>query len=474
MAHDVFISYSSKDKIIADAVCAKLENNQIRCWIAPRDILPGMEYGQALVEAIKKSRAVVLVLSSNSNVSSQVMREIERAVSNEIPIIPLRIENILPSESMEFYLSSVHWLDAITPPIEKHLDKLTDTVVRILGEKVSLEQGAVGFLEKAPPGIAGVPQSGLKSAQSGRKLRPLPLLITALAILLAVIAFTVWGMPLLVGRLAPTPTATSVPTPTPRLTFTLAPSLTPTIMFTPTLAFWTRPADGMAMEYVPEGIFIMGTNSANSGGQLVHNVFLDAFWIDKTDITNAMYSLCVKAGACQAPSQSNSSTRTSYFGNLQYDNYPVIWVNWEDASSYCQWAGARLPTEAQWEKAMRGTDGRPYPWGTSNPNKSLLNYDQNNGDTTTVDSYPSGASPYGALDMAGNVWDWVNDWYGANYFATSPSANPQGPSGGTFRVLRGGAWNNYAISFINSSLRDWQNSGYASNSVGFRCARPSP
>ena len=136
MSHDIFISYSSKDKVIADAVCAKLENNKIRCWIAPRDILPGMEYGQALVDAIKKSRAIVLVLSSNSNVSPQVMREIERAVSNEIPIIPLRIENIQPSESMEYYLSSVHWLDAITPPIEQHLDKLTDTVIRILGRKI--------------------------------------------------------------------------------------------------------------------------------------------------------------------------------------------------------------------------------------------------------------------------------------------------------------------------------------------------
>jgi hypothetical protein len=148
MSHDVFISYCSKDKAIADAVCAKLENNKIRCWIAPRDILPGKEYGQALVDAIKKSRAVVLVLSSNSNVSPQVMREIERAVSNEIPIIPLRIENILPSDSMEYYLSSVHWLDAITPPIEQHLDKLTDTVVRILGGKVSLGEEA-GELPRA-------------------------------------------------------------------------------------------------------------------------------------------------------------------------------------------------------------------------------------------------------------------------------------------------------------------------------------
>ena len=168
MAHEVFISYSSKDKAIADAVCAKLENNQIRCWIAPRDILPGTEYGQALVDAIKKSRAVVLVLSSNSNVSPQVMREIERAVSNGIPIIPLRIENITPSESMEYYLSSVHWLDAITPPIEQHLDKLTDTVIRIIGREVSPGE-KTGDL---PVAQGEVPQSLPKSARSGRKTNP--------------------------------------------------------------------------------------------------------------------------------------------------------------------------------------------------------------------------------------------------------------------------------------------------------------
>ena len=291
---------------------------------------------------------------------------------------------------------------------------------------------------------------------------------------MVVVAFAVWGLPALSARLAPTFTPTAKTTRTPKLPLTLVTSLTPTIQFTPTVTLWTRPADGMAMVYVPAGIFIMGTNSANSGGQLVHNVFLDAYWIDKTDVTNAMYSLCVKAAACQAPGQSSSFTRTSYYGNSQYENYPVIWVNWNDASAYCQWAGTRLLTEAQWEKAMRGTDGRPYPWGNNNPNKSLLNYDQNIGDTTAVDGYPSGASPYGALDMAGNVWDWVNDWYGSNYFAASPSANPQGPSGGTFRVLRGGAWNNNAITFINSSLRDWQTSGYASNSLGFCCARSAP
>jgi len=257
MSHDVFISYSSKDKAIADAVCATLANNQIRCWIAPRDILQGIEYGQALVNAIKISRAVVLVLSSNSNVSPQVMREVERAVSNGIPIIPLRIENIMPSESMEYYLSSVHWLDAITPPIEQHLDKLTDTVARILGGKVSLgekdgelprvgsQRLSVGStqdvfpqpvaslqLEKNLPGMPGVPQTLQKNVRSGQKLKPLLILIIILTGFAAVIAFGVWGMPSLKAALVP---ASSLPqTATETVTHAPTPTLTPTITITQT------------------------------------------------------------------------------------------------------------------------------------------------------------------------------------------------------------------------------------------------
>lgn len=224
MTHDVFISYSSKDKAIADAVCAKLENNRIRCWIAPRDILPGVEYGQALVNAIKTSRAVVLVLSSNSNVSPQVMREIERAVSSGIPIIPLRIEDITPSESMEYYLSSVHWLDAITPPIEQHLDKLTDTVVRILGGDVSPAE-KTGDLPK-PQGEVTQPLP--KSARLGRKPNALPILIIALIVLVAVIAFAVWGLPSIKAALAPDLTPTSPLALNPTASLTPPPGLTPT------------------------------------------------------------------------------------------------------------------------------------------------------------------------------------------------------------------------------------------------------
>jgi formylglycine-generating enzyme required for sulfatase activity len=230
---------------------------------------------------------------------------------------------------------------------------------------------------------------------------------------------------------------------------------------------WTRPADGMTMVYVPEGNFTMGSTNKPEE-QPIHPVYLDAYWIDRTEVTNAMYAKCVQTGKCQPPELNKSTTHPSYYGNPQYADYPVIYVNWMQAQAYCDWSGARLPTEAQWEKAERGTDGRPYPWGNALPSKDLENYNKNVGDTTAVGSYPSGASPYGALDMAGNVWEWTADWFGSTYYANSPASNPLGPSTGIYRVLRGSSWE-YDIS---PTYRRDSNPHIALEDVGFRCARP--
>jgi formylglycine-generating enzyme required for sulfatase activity len=223
---------------------------------------------------------------------------------------------------------------------------------------------------------------------------------------------------------------------------------------------------------IPAGEFVMGSpdGEGNDDERPQHTVYLDAYYIDKYEVTTARYQACVDAGACDALQESSSATRESYFGNPEYADYPVINVTWYQAEAFCTWEGRRLPTEAEWEKAARGTDGRTYPWGNEAPDAGLLNYDGNVGDTTPVGSYPSGASPYGVMDMAGNVWEWVNDWYGEDYYRQSPRDNPPGPATGAYRVLRGGSWYCDDDS-VRSACRGLYSPVSWSYSLGFRCVR---
>lgn len=231
------------------------------------------------------------------------------------------------------------------------------------------------------------------------------------------------------------------------------------------------------MVMVPAGEFLMGSRGdpyAFKHETPQHRVYLDAYWLDRTEVTNALYARCVAGGACQAPRQFRSATRTDYYANPQFAEFPVLYVSWTDAKQFCAWAGKRVPSEAEWEKAARGPDGSVYPWGDAFDASRLNSAEGGPGDTVRVGSHPTGASVYGALDMAGNAWEWIADFYDGNYYALSPPANPRGPADGpppseAIGVMRGGAWNNNL-----RAVRGANRLNYFQRHVGFeagiRCA----
>jgi serine/threonine-protein kinase len=243
------------------------------------------------------------------------------------------------------------------------------------------------------------------------------------------------------------------------------------------------------MLYVPAGPFVMGSDPTDGSAQPEempeHIVTVAAFHVDAHEVTNADYRACVTAAACTAPASASSSTRTAYYTNPAYDDHPVIHVSWAQASTYCAWAGKRLPTEAEWEKAARGgcetptcgaQDEGTYPWGDTVATCDLANgylggFCVPGGDADVVGTRsPSGDSPYGARDMAGNVWEWVADWYLDTYYASSPDTDPSGPANGALRVLRGGSWLQGGAG-LRVAYRYSSHPADNSNQVGFRCAR---
>ena len=222
--------------------------------------------------------------------------------------------------------------------------------------------------------------------------------------------------------------------------------------------------DGAVVVYLPSGDFLMGSDNGESDESPAHSVYLDGFWIYQTEVTNSTYKKCVQAGVCTVP---DISQNTQYY-DLIYADHPMVYVNWYDSDIYCEWAGGRLPTEAEWEKAARGTDGRTYPWGDYFLIEDYANYGAIVGDTMPVGSYPTGQSPYGLMDMAGNVAEWVGDWYDSEYYQSSPSENPTGPDAGFEKLLRGGSWN-LGFEKIQTTSRQNYSPDFSFKFWGFRC-----
>ena len=255
-----------------------------------------------------------------------------------------------------------------------------------------------------------------------------------------------------------------------------------------------NPTDGAAMVWVPAGTFRMGSGlregiraaagrrdwremrdvvwnglrgEADSDEEPARKVFLDGYWIYQYEVTVAQYrQFCAATGRPMPPEPPWD----------WQDNHPVVNVDWDDAAAYAAWAGAALPTEAQWEKAARGPDGRLYPWGNAwDGTKCRNSVDQYNATSSSpVGIFPASAGPYGAHDMAGNVWEWCADWYDGEYYKLAPPRNPTGPATGTARVVRGGSWLNTNPVNFRAASRCGGNPSYWLDSLGFRCVLASP
>ena len=247
----------------------------------------------------------------------------------------------------------------------------------------------------------------------------------------------------------------------------------PTVLPRPTPISGQAP-EGMVL--VPAGEFTMGSNSGDGDEKPVREVYLDTYAVDKTEVTVAAYEQCVNAGGCTTPNTAREMCSGKYGPHNNWthnrSDHPVNCVDWSQAKTYCAWASKRLPTEAEWEKAARGTDGRKYPWGNGQATcRNAIVFEGGMGcgrdSTWPVGSKPSGASPYGALDMAGNVSEWTADWYG--FYDASATRNPRGPSTGSERVLRGGGIGQG--SRARSAGRFSNGPVGASDNMGFRCVQ---
>ncbi len=443
--HRGFISYANEkgdnnntgsDRQIADMICSALECENIRCWIDHRDIMPGEKWVNAMFNAVEQSKIMVLVFSGNANQSQWVEDEVTYALDENIRIIPFRVENVTPRGSLRVLKVRTQWIDAQQPPQPKDLKRLVDAVRTYLEKDEEKEEGTAAA-DVEIPANNGVKEKEYEQRPGARKNEK--------------------GFQ--------------------EVDFD----------------------DGIKMVYIPPGEFLMGSNEYDNE-KPPHTVHLDGYWMGKYEVTVKQFGLFAKDTGYITEAEKSGGAYTwtgekweqkegidwKNPGFKQDENHPVVCVSWNDAVEYCKWLSGKkgvnfkLPTESQWEKAARGTDKRKFPWGNHDPyyqGKWYANYAahdswEKRGEdgfeyTSPVGLYPQGVSPYGLLDMAGNVWEWCSDWYDADYYKNSPKKNPTGPDGGTYRVLRGGSWGNDA-GYLRCSGRSSAGPSDRVSSVGFR------
>jgi formylglycine-generating enzyme required for sulfatase activity len=549
----VFISYRRKDISWALAVYQYLTSQKYDVFFDFSSLSSG-DFEQVIVSNIKARAHFVLILTPTAldrcnEPGDWLRREIEIAVDEKRNIIPLFFDGFnfgAPSiaEKLTGKLGAINRYNGLDIPsgyfmeaMERLSSRYLNVPLNAVIHPVSTEVRKVVKEEKVAVNKALIQQwedikELIKPAEEKRAESPFPSgrgvrgegkspnlrLYGISAGILLIATLGIFGINLLNRNAVGTEPPSSTPTnrevvatkSTPAPTRTISTETATVAQFTPTSEFrigsiMISPKDDMVMVYIPAGEFTMGSEGGDPDEQPVHTVTLPPFWIDQTEVTNAMFAKFVEE--TDYITDAERAGRSSVYDDgswKQIDgvdwlhplnpssgisdsmDHPVVHVSWNDADTYCSWADLRLPTEAEWEKAASWDDiikkKNIFPWG-NNFIGYLLNFcdkncsytwaDKNSDDgyeiTAPVGTYPDGASPSGVLDMAGNVWEIVNDWYGENYYKNPVSSNPQGPDVGTSRVLRGGSWINI-VNKMRMTERGVIIPGDSYIDTGFRCA----
>jgi formylglycine-generating enzyme required for sulfatase activity len=525
--HKTFLSYSRVNKDFAVRMAKELKAEGLPVWLDQLDIPPGSRWDVEVEKALVECDIFMVIITQASSTSENVLDEIGYAIDNGKRMLPVLLEKTnIPLRLRRFQyvdFTDKNFDDGIqsakellrnliaqpTVPRKVPPEEPRDQLDQAERDRLARQQAEKEQSAKANAEIVRLQEKAdLEKIEALRRpkneMQPAPAKhwskfigifgFSILVILIVGYAITRFlsgpaSVEVPIGTRTPTedvsmstsaalvvpvtaddsstpimeaPTATESPaaaeTPTDAATMTASAPLSEII-----------DGKGAEMVLVPEGDFMMGSNRGESDEQPSHVVFLDAFYIDKFEVTNRLYKACVDNGKCDPPRQTYffaESPNRLYFDNPQYDNFPVIYVDWNMAKAYCEWRDARLPTEAEWEKAARGPEGNTYPWG-GGLDCQKANYQNCVNRTSEVGIYEDGKSPYGVYDMTGNVWEWVADWYSENYYAISPRNNPTGPIVGQSRVLRGGSWPRFDVTAYH---RNNFGANYNTFDIGFRCA----
>lgn len=472
----VFLCHSSGDKPAVRELYTRLQADGFDPWLDEEDILPGQDWRREIPKAVRSTEAIIVCLSHVSiTKEGYVQTEIVEAldVADQKPegtifVIPLRLEDCEIPERLSRWQAGRLFA---ARGYEQLVQALT-TRAAALGIAVSATNPSPSMIQDVvpppqsnprretepplppdpPPRVPPLPQPEKRSWLSWFSL---PRVRVALSLSVSFVA-------VLVAVVSLFPRQDKQTLDIPSTTGESPPSKTE-----------KKPSDSKEMIAIPAGEFWMGCNEKTDTqcendekpGRTVH---LDAYAVDTYEVTVAEYRRCVEAGDCSDESLTNYASCN--WGKEDKDNHPINCVDWDQAHTYCRWVGKRLPTEAEWEKAARGKeDRRIYPW---EDRWDAKNANANNSGTVAVGSYAAGVSPYGVHDMAGNVWEWVQDWYDADYYKRGEGVerNPRGPDNGTARVLRGGSWRNEAWD-VRVARRGRYEPGNWRDVLGFRCAQ---